>query len=77
MEPGTSKAAAARSRWEMAFGHPLIEVYFDGRFALELEAEGEAAFQALRSVRLPRGAYHSGVAAAEEVLAALGKNRDR
>jgi monoamine oxidase len=26
------------------FGRPLIEVYFGGRFARELEAEGEAAF---------------------------------
>ena len=26
------------------FGRPLIEVYFGGRFARDLEAEGEAAF---------------------------------
>jgi monoamine oxidase len=41
---GAVDSARTASYHVRPFGRPLIEVYFGGRFAHELEAEGEAAF---------------------------------
>jgi monoamine oxidase len=41
---GALDSARTASYHVRPFGRPLIEVYFGGRFARELEAEGEAAF---------------------------------
>jgi monoamine oxidase len=41
---GALDSARTGSYHVRPFGRPLIEVYFGGRFARELEAEGEAAF---------------------------------
>lgn len=41
---GATDSARTGSYHVRPFGRPLIEVYFGGRFARELEAEGEAAF---------------------------------
>jgi monoamine oxidase len=51
---GALDSARTASYHLRPFGRPLIEVYFGGRFARELEAEGEAAFTSFATDQLAR-----------------------